>query len=54
MVSVEEMSVELKAMWEDVNDGFVLPTEFYVHWLWIRYDKKVSFKDCLTSYKMCL
>lgn len=46
-------------MFEDLIQNFIndenkakQPVEFYVHWLWSRYDKNVSFKSCLNAYKM--
>lgn len=54
MEIVEIMAKELKEMWQDVNGNLLLPSDFCIYWLWKKHDKKVSFKDCLTAYKMAL
>jgi hypothetical protein len=54
MSKVEEMSKDLKEMWQDVGGNLLLPADFCVFYLWKKNDKKVSFKDCLTAYKMAI
>ena len=49
-----KMAWELNEMWDDVNGVLSIPSDFAVHWLWKKYDKKVSFSDCLDAYKLAL
>ena len=52
MVTVEKMFEDLIQNFINDENRAKYPPEFYVHWLWSRYDKNVSFQSCLNAYKM--
>lgn len=47
-----KMAWELNEMWDDINGKLSVSADFCVYWLWKKYDKKVSFSDCLDAYKL--
>ena len=52
MVTVEKMFEDLIQNFINDENRAKYPPEFYVHWLWSRYDQNVSFQSCLNAYKM--
>ena len=51
-VLINKMAKELKETWNDVNDILSVPSDVAMHWLYKKYNKEVSFSDCLKAYKL--
>ena len=49
-----KMAYEINKYWDDINGVLHHEPEFYVHWLWKKYDKKVSYSDCFDAYKLAI